>query len=166
MNRYIPAKQITVVRLLGGGAYGVVYLVRLRQRQLAAAKRLSSSHVTDPQAQQQLVDEIKLHATLEHPNVIALIGASWTTRADLQAVFEYAPRGDLLSYLETQQPPTPWDARKLALALDVALALAYLHAQRPAAVVHRDLKSRNILLSEQRGRLVAKLCDFGSVAGA
>ncbi|KAJ0389153.1 hypothetical protein ATCC90586_011587 [Pythium insidiosum] len=57
-----------------------------------------------------------------------------------------------------------WTREKLLLALDVAYALAYIHSLLPSPVVHRDLKSRNVLLSATEGskqRLTAKLCDFG-----
>ncbi|GLE10620.1 hypothetical protein PINS_up022837 [Pythium insidiosum] len=70
--------------------------------------------------------------------------------------------GDLRSYLETTAATSPtWDRRKLRLALDVAYALAYLHSHRPTALVHRDLKSSNVLLCVDRSRVCAKLCDFG-----
>ncbi|GLD99041.1 hypothetical protein PINS_up007759 [Pythium insidiosum] len=165
MDRYIPPATITDVHLLGGGACGVVYLVRLNDRQLAASKRLATHHVNDPAAQQQLIDEIKLNASLQHPNIVALIGASWTTRANLQAVFEYLSGGDLLSYLESNRTPERmvWTRAKLRLAMDVAYALAYIHSLLPSRVVHRDLKSRNILLSttSSTSDITAKLCDFG-----
>ncbi|KAJ0404683.1 hypothetical protein ATCC90586_002747 [Pythium insidiosum] len=160
LDRYIPTTHIHDVRVLGGGAFGVVFLVRLQNRQLAASKRLATSQRHDSDAQQQLIDEIKVAATLEHPNVVALIGASWTTRADVQAVFEFMPLGDLRSRLETTEQ-APWDRPKLLLALDVAYALAYLHSQRPTALVHRDIKSSNVLLRCERSRVRAKLSDFG-----
>ncbi|KAJ0401538.1 hypothetical protein ATCC90586_003557 [Pythium insidiosum] len=171
-GRHIPNSHIQDIRVLGAGAYGVVYLVGVHGRQLAASKRLATGHADDAEMQQGLVGEIKLHATLHHPNIIALLGASWTTRTDLQALFEFAPCGDLRTYLSSES--TAWAPQKLALALDVALALAYLHSR---AVLHRDLKSRNILLSTPESpagtrrrdggarRLVAKLGDFGVARG-
>ncbi|GLD99035.1 hypothetical protein PINS_up007753 [Pythium insidiosum] len=166
MDRYIPPATITDLRLLDRGSSGVVYLVRLNDRQLAASKRLATHHVNDPAAQQQLIDEIKLNASLQHPNIVALIGASWTTRANLQAVFEYLSGGDLLSYLESNRTPERmvWTRAKLQLAMDVVYALAYIHSLLPSPVVHRDLKSRNILLSRtsSMSEITAKLCDFGA----
>ncbi|KAJ0392652.1 hypothetical protein P43SY_001050 [Pythium insidiosum] len=155
---HIPVGSIQDVRLLGVGGCAVVYLVRLRDRQLAASKRLPPHRKHDADAQQQLVDEIKLNAALQHPNIVAFIGASWTTRTDLQIVFEYVSGGDLRTFLECTTR-TPWSRWKLLVALDVAHALVYLHTQQPTALVHRDLKSRNILLSPPSRR--AKLCDFG-----
>ncbi|KAJ0392651.1 hypothetical protein P43SY_001049 [Pythium insidiosum] len=167
---YIPATEIEDLRLLGTGGCAVVYLVRLHGGQLAAAKRLASDRVGDRDARQALVDEIKLNTALHHPNIVAFIGASWTNRNDLQAIFEFVPNGDLRTYLETT-PVTPWTHEKLQVALDIAYALAYLHNQQPSAIVHRDLKSRNVLLtiddssdSETIGggqRMQAKLTDFG-----
>ncbi|GLD98352.1 hypothetical protein PINS_up007049 [Pythium insidiosum] len=168
LDRYVSPTRIHDVRVLGGGAFGVVFLVRITphlhpdRQQLVAAKRLALSQRQDVAAQQQLINEIKVAATLEHPNIVALVGASWTTRADVQALFEFMSLGDLRSYLETTTATSPtWDRRKLRLALDVAFALAYLHGHRPTALVHRDLKSSNVLLGVDRSRVCAKLCDFG-----
>ncbi|KAJ0392648.1 hypothetical protein P43SY_001046 [Pythium insidiosum] len=167
LDRYIPPSSITDVRVLSGGAYSVVYLVQLgTNKHFAASKRLAASFINNCDMQKQLLDEIKLNATLQHPNVASLLGASWITRLNLQAIFEYLPGGDLLSYLETRRTPKTmvWTREKLLLALDVAYALAYIHSLLPSPVVHRDLKSRNVLLSATEGskqRLTAKLCDFG-----
>ncbi|GLD99032.1 hypothetical protein PINS_up007750 [Pythium insidiosum] len=160
---FIPSTEIEDVRLLGTGGCAVVYLVRLHGQQLAAAKRLASDRIADRDAREALVGEIKLNAALHHPNIVAFFGASWTNRNDLQAIFEFVPGGDLRTYLETT-PVAPWTREKLQLALDVAYALAYLHNQQPTAIVHRDLKSRNVLLTagdSASQRMSAKLSDFG-----
>ncbi|KAJ0389467.1 hypothetical protein ATCC90586_007386 [Pythium insidiosum] len=105
-------------------------------------------HNTD--AQLELVEEIKLNAALHHPNIVSFIGAAWTTRADLQAIFEFVPGGDLRTWLEAT-PRTPWTRQKTLVALDVAYALAYLHSRQPSALVHRDVKSHNVLLTSTEG---------------
>ncbi|KAJ0394802.1 hypothetical protein ATCC90586_009752 [Pythium insidiosum] len=77
----------------------------------------------DRPPQTQFIDEIKLNAALHHPNIVALIGATWTTRADLQAIFEYMCDGDLRAYLETTANDAGsapmWSRQKLQLALDL-----------------------------------------------
>lgn len=65
--------------------------------------------------------------------------------------------GDLRSHLQNLSTPRAWTATKLQLAIDVIEALVYVHSFSPP-LVHRDLKSRNVLIS---GDMVAKLTDFG-----
>ncbi|KAL3661809.1 hypothetical protein V7S43_013103 [Phytophthora oleae] len=96
-------------------------------------------------------------AKFDHPNVVKLIGAAWTVESDLQALSEYMVGGDVREFLIYPQTPRIWTARKLQIALDVVEALVYLHSFIHP-VVHRDLKSRNILLSKE---MRAKLTDFG-----
>jgi len=93
----------------------------------------------------------------DHPNVVKLVGAAWTVESDLQALSEYMVGGDLRDFLVYPPTPRTWTPRKLQIATDVIEALVYLHSFLPP-VVHRDLKSRNILLSRE---MQAKLTDFG-----
>ena len=171
---YIPVESIEDVRLIGCGGYGVVYLVKQHSNdssghsQLLASKRLVKSQLTREKTR-AFIDEIKLVANLCHPSIVTLAGVAWTTESDLQALFEYMRGGDLRSHLDaTPVSDWPWDASKLQVALDVADALSYVHAQtiNGAVLVHRDLKSRNVLLSATASTstvssMRAKLSDFG-----
>lgn len=67
---------------------------------------------------------VKLSITLEHPSIVQFLGAAWTNKTDLQALYEYMPGGDLQSYVaSTRDTPTEWDAHKLRLAMDIVEAL-------------------------------------------
>ncbi|EQC35457.1 TKL protein kinase [Saprolegnia diclina VS20] len=99
------------------------------------------------------VDEIRLMARFSCPYLVSFVGVQWSTFLHLQCVVEHMAHGDLRSYLETHRT-LPADAQ-WRMALAVAQALVYLHAH---SVVHRDVKSRNVLLGEN---LQAKVADFG-----
>ncbi|RLN98449.1 hypothetical protein BBJ28_00019816 [Nothophytophthora sp. Chile5] len=156
LSLQMNADDLEDVRKLGTGAYGVVYLAKYRQNKLVACKRLKRDDATY-QNTQHFIAEIKLVAKLSHPRVVALLGVAWTIESDLQAVFEYMAKGDLRTHLESSRGPTGWNWEKLQLAADIVEALVYVHSFSPP-LVHRDLKSRNVLLSED---LRGHLSDFG-----
>ncbi|RHY30623.1 hypothetical protein DYB32_006805 [Aphanomyces invadans] len=91
--------------------------------------------------------EVRVMAAISHPNIVAFIGFVWLPddKADvMSAVAEYMPQGTLASFL-ADNGPMQWRL-KASLALDVALALQYLHFVVHPAVIHRSLTSKNILV--------------------
>jgi serine/threonine protein kinase len=155
----VDARDLQDVRRLGSGAFGVVWLVRYRQSTLLAAKRFRTDELAQFRGG-EFVQEIKLVSRLAHPSVVRLVGVAMSggdTAEDLQALFEYVNNGDLREFLQEPSVPLTWTADKLQVALDVAEALTYVHSFSPP-LLHRDLKSRNILLDD---RMRAKLTDFG-----
>uniref|UniRef100_H3GM04 Protein kinase domain-containing protein n=1 Tax=Phytophthora ramorum TaxID=164328 RepID=H3GM04_PHYRM len=153
----VRADDIEDIRQLGSGAYATVWLVRYRESQLLASKRMRPE-LRSKQRTSAFVEEIKLVASFEHPNLVKFIGAAWTIESDLQALLEYMDGGDLRDYLASANAPLDWTPEKFDIALGVVEALVYLHSFLPP-LVHRDLKSRNVLLSST---LQAKLSDFGT----
>ncbi|GLE11192.1 hypothetical protein PINS_up023530 [Pythium insidiosum] len=156
---HMRVEDLQDVRLIGSGGHGVVYLVKYRQSRLLASKRLIRDHITREKTR-QLIAEIKLVAKLEHPSIVQFVGAAWTNECDLQALFEYMPNGDLRSHLDKTagtERAHYWTDEKLQITVDIVEALVYVHSFSPP-LVHRDLKSRNVLLTaDMRG----KLSDFG-----
>ncbi|KAH9112874.1 hypothetical protein AeMF1_012870 [Aphanomyces euteiches] len=103
---------------------------------------------------QAFIDEITYVTQLSSPYIVSVIGVAWTNAMDLQCVMEYMNLGDLRSYLEKVKSFS-WES-KVSCALSVAEGLFYLHIQH---LIHRDVKSRNILMDSVKG---AKLGDFGA----
>ncbi|ETK87695.1 TKL protein kinase [Phytophthora nicotianae CJ01A1] len=97
---------------------------------------------------------------LDHPRVVHFVGIAWDSLSDLCIVLEYMEGGDLRALLasyEAQGHDVGFDHTKVTIALHVAHALTYLHSLDPP-VLHRDLKSKNVLLTSD---LQAKITDFG-----
>ncbi|KQJ86007.1 wall-associated receptor kinase-like 14 [Brachypodium distachyon] len=148
---------------LGTGAYGTVYVGRLPTSSpvLVAIKRLRCRHDDDDddgKAVSRLLNEIKLISSLSHPNLVRLLGCC-LDRGEQILVYEFVPNGTLSHHLiggGNGGVRLLWRAR-LRVAAGIAAAVAYLHAARPP-ILHRDIKSSNILLGTD---LRAKLADFG-----
>ncbi|POM68554.1 TKL/DRK protein kinase, partial [Phytophthora palmivora] len=105
------------------------------------------------------LSEVKLMTILEHQHIVQFIGVAWDSLTDLCVVTEFMiiDLKALLAKFEEQHLPTGFDHDKVKVALHVAHALTYLHSCAPP-VIHRDLKSSNILLNEA---MDAKVTDFG-----
>ncbi|KAL3672601.1 hypothetical protein V7S43_001896 [Phytophthora oleae] len=157
LSLQVRVEDVEDVKQLGGGAFATVWLVRYRSSQLLASKRLRAERRTKKHTS-NFVEEIKLIANFEHPNLVKLIGAAWTIESDLQALLEYMDGGDLRLYLSDPSTPFGWSFRKFDIAIGMIEVLVYLHSFVPP-LVHRDLKSKNVLLSSD---FQAKLSDFGT----
>ncbi|KAL3661813.1 hypothetical protein V7S43_013107 [Phytophthora oleae] len=145
------------IRVIGSGNFTVVWLVRYCNSELLASKRLREDLVVTERTLQAFLENIKLVSKLDHPNIVAFMGAAWATGSGIQALFEFIENGDLRTYLSPARPRY-WTRVKLQLAVDVIEALIYIHAFT-SPVVHGDLKSKNVLISTD---MQAKLCGFRS----
>ncbi|RQM10611.1 hypothetical protein DD237_002882 [Peronospora effusa] len=157
LSLQVKYDEIEDIGIIGSGACGIVWLIKYRGSQLLASKRLRSDQITK-QRTQAFIEEIKMVSPFNHPNVVRLIGCAWTIETDLQALFEYMENGDLRDYLLDPSSPRHWSQELLQLAVDIIEALVYMHSFTPP-LVHRDLKSRNIMLSDD---MKAKVTDFGA----
>ncbi|XP_021749773.1 LOW QUALITY PROTEIN: probable LRR receptor-like serine/threonine-protein kinase At4g29180 [Chenopodium quinoa] len=138
-------------RELGKGGFGVVYYGRLNDGTEVAVKILSQSiHASD-----QFTTEVELLMDIRHKNLVSLIGYC-EEETTLALVYEYMAGGNLQSNLSASKPLS-WKLR-LQIALDSAQGLEYLHNGCSPPVVHRDVKTQNILLDKN---LQAKIADFG-----
>jgi serine/threonine protein kinase len=103
--------------------------------------------------------EVRTLAKLHHRNIVQFYGASLDPGSSMFFVTELMKGGDLYSALRHHPETMRWDKLGKKVALDVALGINYLHTRRPP-LLHRDLKSPNVLLSEEG---VAKIADVGMV---
>src|SRR5499427_8227850 len=141
-------EEYRLVRLLGRGAMGEVYLARDSLLDRAVAVKFVNA-AKDPVARARFFDEARAIARLQHSNVVAIhrIGE---VAGHPYLVSEYV-RGRPLDQIER---PVAW-RQVLEIALDLARGLAAAHR---CGVLHRDVKPANAILSDD-GR--AKLLDFG-----
>ncbi|XP_051222849.1 LEAF RUST 10 DISEASE-RESISTANCEUS RECEPTOR-LIKE PROTEIN KINASE-like 1.2 [Lolium perenne] len=143
-------------RVLGSGGFGTVYKGILRDRSVVAVKRLYKNSY---KSVEQFENEVDILSRLRHPNLVAFYGCTSSQGSccrDLLLAYEFVPNGTLADHLHCggEAPLLAWPTR-LSIAVEVAAALAYLHARQ---VVHRDVKTSNILLDEE---FHVKLADFG-----
>jgi serine/threonine-protein kinase TNNI3K len=154
----IPREKIIVGRLINRGGFGEVYAGTYNGQRVAVKMLLPERKKSLAQVN-AFLSEVKLMTTLEHQHIVQFIGVAWDSLTDLCVVTEYMviDLKALLTKFDEQRLPTGFDHDKVKVALHVAHALTYLHSCAPP-VIHRDLKSSNILLSET---MDAKVTDFG-----
>lgn len=139
---------------LGEGGFGGVYKGFLKELDsYIAVKRVSSG---SKQGIKEYVSEVKIISRLRHRNLVQLIGWCHEKR-DLLLVYEFMPNGSLESHIFSERSLLTWEMR-YKIAQGLASALLYLHEGWEQCVLHRDIKSSNIMLDSGFN---AKLGDFG-----
>ncbi|KAG0496213.1 hypothetical protein HPP92_000904 [Vanilla planifolia] len=139
---------------IGSGGFGATYKAEVSPGVLVAIKRLSVGRL---QGVQQFHTEIKTLGRWRHSNLVTLIGY-YGSDTEMFLIYNYLPGGNLERFiLERSRRPVDWKMIH-KIALNVALALAYLHDQCTPRILHRDVKPSNILLDNDCN---AYLSDFG-----
>ncbi|XP_074320081.1 putative wall-associated receptor kinase-like 16 [Silene latifolia] len=143
------------INIIGRGGYGIVYKGIIENNQQVAIKR---SLKVDPGQVEQFINEILILSQINNRNIVRLLGCCLETEVPL-LVYEYINNGTLYDHLndEAKVPLFTWNIR-LGIATEVAEVLAYLHTTITTPIIHRDMKSMNILLDEC---YTAKVADFG-----
>ncbi|KAH0470783.1 hypothetical protein IEQ34_000506 [Dendrobium chrysotoxum] len=142
------------VNVIGVGGYGKVYRGMLPNGRMVAIKRLKAESA---QGGLEFKTEIELLSRVHHKNLVDLVGFCFQ-QGERMLVYEYVPKGTLREGLSGESGIQLDWIRRLTIALDSARGIAYLHELANPPIIHRDIKSTNILLDEN---LNAKVADFG-----
>ncbi|KAG5011566.1 hypothetical protein JHK86_023827 [Glycine max] len=139
---------------IGSGGYGKVYRGTLPSGQVVAIKRAQRE---SKQGGLEFKAEIELLSRVHHKNLVSLVGFCFE-REEQMLVYEFVPNGTLKDALTGESGIVLSWSRRLKVALGAARGLAYLHEHADPPIIHRDIKSNNILLNEN---YTAKVSDFG-----
>ncbi|KAH9674150.1 protein kinase domain-containing protein [Citrus sinensis] len=139
---------------IGSGGYGKVYRGMLSDGQVVAIKRAQQGSM---QGGLEFKTEIELLSRVHHKNLVGLVGFCFE-QGEQMLVYEFMANGTLRESLSGRSGIHLDWKRRLRIALGSARGLAYLHELANPPIIHRDVKSTNILLDEN---LTAKVADFG-----
>ncbi|OIV91711.1 hypothetical protein TanjilG_26564 [Lupinus angustifolius] len=139
---------------IGSGGYGQVYQGVLPSGELVAIKHAAKESM---QGAVEFKTEIELLSRVHHMNVVSLVGFCFEN-GEQMLVYEYIPNGSLMDSLSGKSGIWMDWIRRLKVTLGAAKGLSYLHELANPPIIHRDIKSGNILLDSH---LNAKVADFG-----
>ncbi|XP_076950063.1 putative serine/threonine-protein kinase PBL25 isoform X1 [Bidens hawaiensis] len=152
----LATRNFSMETIIGRGGFGSVYkgvIIHDKEPTPIAVKRLDKWH---GQGEQEFLIEVEILFEYKHENIISFVGYC-NEKDECISVFEYASFGSLDMHLNN--PSLTW-TKRLKIGIDVATGLDFLHGggSAQASVIHRDIKSANILLT---GDWRAKISDFG-----
>ncbi|XP_059068936.1 cold-responsive protein kinase 1-like [Cryptomeria japonica] len=140
---------------LGQGGFGEVFKGTLKNGKVVAVKKLTSGH--SARAISEFESEVKLISNVHHRNLVRLLGCCRQGQERL-LIYEYMPNSSLDRILFGKKRRLLSWKERFNIILGTARGLAYLHEEFHVCIIHRDIKSSNILLDHN---FQAKIADFG-----
>ncbi|XP_031381315.1 serine/threonine-protein kinase CTR1-like isoform X2 [Punica granatum] len=151
----IPWNDLVLKERIGAGSFGTVHRADWHGSDVAV--KILMEQDFHAERVKEFLREVAIMKRLRHPNIVLFMGAV-TEPPNLSIVTEYLSRGSLYKLLHKSGPREMLDERRrLSMAYDVAKGMNYLHKRNPP-IVHRDLKSPNLLVDK---KYTVKVCDFG-----
>ncbi|KAL8102258.1 hypothetical protein AgCh_026947 [Apium graveolens] len=139
---------------IGEGGFADVYKGIMNNGDVVAVKKHT---LTSSKAKEEFESEVVLISSIHHRNVIRLLGCGGKG-SELLLVFEYMENGSLDKFLYGEKQGTLTWKKRVDIILGIARGLAYLHEEFHLCIIHRDIKSSNILLDDG---FQPKIADFG-----
>lgn len=160
--------SLTENNVIGSGGSGKVYRVPVNHSGgCVAVKRINNDQFMDQRLEKQFLAEVEILGTIRHFNIVKLMCCLSAENSKL-LVYEYMENRSLDLWLHQKRKPSvmsgsvhhvvlDWQTR-LQIAISAARGLCYMHHECPTPIIHRDMKTSNILLNSEFN---AKIADFG-----
>ncbi|KAG7539341.1 Protein kinase-like domain superfamily [Arabidopsis suecica] len=153
--------QLTEDNIIGSGGSGLVYRVKLKSGQTLAVKKLWGGPGQKPESESVFRSEVETLGRVRHGNIVKLLMCSNGEESRF-LVYEFMENGSLGDVLHSEKEhravsPLDWTTR-FSIAVGAAQGLSYLHHDSVPPIVHRDVKSNNILLDHE---MKPRVADFG-----
>ncbi|KAE8775158.1 protein kinase [Hordeum vulgare] len=140
---------------IGEGGFGDVFKGLLKNGKIVAVKRLSVMQTS--RAKEDFESEVKLISNVQHRNLVRLLGCS-SKGSECLLVYEYMANSSLDKLLFGERRGTLNWKQRFNIMVGMARGLAYLHQEFHVCIIHRDIKSSNVLLDDE---FQPKIADFG-----